>query len=147
MMLSNVDACVFGIANLFNLLTGGMFLLRAVGRAKVGQILGWAAVGLGLPLASAAWLNFQTGRAWAYWALPLIVVLYCLLEFVLDGVLKSNFRRTRLLGPYLGVYYLGLMALIGYAFLVGKVFGFVTLGTYFMNLAATLVSYQRVGHA
>jgi hypothetical protein len=38
------------------------------------------------------------------------------------------------------------MGMIGYAFIVGKPFGFVTLATYFANLAATFYSFVRVGH-
>jgi hypothetical protein len=38
------------------------------------------------------------------------------------------------------------MGMIGYAFLVGRVFGFITLVTYFMQLAATAYSYAKVGY-
>ena len=51
-----------------------------------------------------------------------------------------------MLGPYLALYYLGLLGMIGYAFGAGKLYGFITLATYFLNLAATGYSYSRVGH-
>ncbi len=54
--------------------------------------------------------------------------------------------QTAWLGPYLLSYYLALFAMIGYAFLAGKPYGFVTLITYFINLAATFYSYALVGH-
>ena len=71
-----------------------------------------------------------------------------MVELLLDYVLEIDFRRThtRLLGPYLALFYLGQMGLIGYAFVVQPVYGFVTLATYFLNLLATWYSYSRVGH-
>jgi hypothetical protein len=45
--------------------------------------------------------------------------------------------------PYISMYYLGLMAMIGYAFLVGRIWGFVTLATYFVNLWATWYAHTR----
>ena len=76
-----------------------------------------------------------------------MMVLFLVVEFVLDYWLKFNFRHTAWLGPYFLVYYLALFALIGYAFLTGKSYGFITLMTYFINVAATFFSYARVGHA
>jgi hypothetical protein len=134
------------VANLINLLLALMFLFRAQRRPGLGGFFGWVAVALSIPLAGAAAFNGLNQREWWAVALPLPMILYAIAEFILDGVLKSNFRQTALLGPYLGLYYLGLMMLIGYAFLAGRPYGFVTLITYFINLAATAYSYNRVGH-
>jgi hypothetical protein len=35
--------------------------------------------------------------------------------------------------------------MIGYTFAIGRLFGFIILVTYFINLAATAFSYVRVG--
>jgi hypothetical protein len=141
-----VDLAVVIIGNLMNLLLALMFLCRAWHKPEAGQMAGWAAVGLAIPLAVAVVMNFLSHRGWPYWLLPLFMIAYCLLELLFDGILKIDFRHNRLLGPYLAAYYLGLMAMIGYAFLVGKPYGFITLVTYFINLAATAYSYARVGH-
>ncbi len=141
-----IDIAVVVIANLINLLLALMFLFRAHRRPGPGGLFGWIAVALALPLAGAAALNGLNQREWWAVALLLPMILYAIAEFILDYVLKSNFRQTAWLGPYLGLYYLGLMMLIGYAFLVGRPYGFITLIAYFINLAATLYSYSRVGH-
>ncbi len=141
-----IDISVFVIANLTNLLLALMFLFRGRGRAKTGSWFGWAAVILGIPLLAAAILNASAGRPWWSYVLPGLLILYDLVEFILDYLLKFDFRRSRWLGPYLGLYYLALMGMIGYAFAVGKPFGFVTLLTYFINLAATAWSFARVQH-
>jgi hypothetical protein len=141
-----LDLAVVAIANTANVLLACMFLARAAGRAGTGHILGTGVVAMGVPLCAAVALNIVGGRG--IWAalLPAPFIAYCALEFVLDYVLKSDFRRTRMLGPYLLLYYAGLMGMIGYAFLVDKVAGFVTLATYFANLGATFYSFARVGH-
>jgi hypothetical protein len=120
-----------------------MFLARAGGHPRAW---GSGAVVLAVPLAGTVVLNALGQREWWTIVLPGVMILYCAVEIVLDYLLKSDFRHTRLLGPYLGLYYAGLMALIGYAFLVDRLAGFITLATYFANLAATLYAYSRVGH-
>ena len=140
------DLGVVIAANLMNLLLAAMFWLRARRRPKTGQAAGWAAVAMAVPLGAAALYNLLAGRAWPFGALPLVAVAYCAVELLFDAVLKLDFRRSRLLGPYLALYYLGLMAMIGYAFLVGKPYGAVTLVTYFINLGMTAYAFARVGH-
>jgi hypothetical protein len=141
-----LDLAVVIIANLVNLVLCLIFLNRVFGRAAWEQGLGYASVVMALPLAVIAAANLLGGRSWAYGLLPLVMVAYLALEYVLDYLLKVNFRQTRLLGPYLLLYYLGLFALIGYAFLAGRLYGFVTLLTYFLNLGATFYSYRKVGY-
>jgi len=141
-----VDLTVVVVANLMNVLLTAMFLARALSSPHLARAVGTAVVLLALPLAVATALNLREGRgAWLV-ALPALVILYCAVEFVLDYVLRVDFRNTALLGPYLGLYYLSLMGMIGYAFLVGRPYGFATLVTYFANLAATFYSFARVGH-
>jgi len=141
-----MDLSIFAIANLTNLLLATMFLFRARGRSQVGSAFGWGAVVLGIPLLAAGVLNALGARPWWTVVLPGLLVLYDAVEFVLDYILKFDFRQSRWLGPYLGLYYLALLGMIGYTFAVGKPYGFVTLVTYFINLAATAWSYARVQH-
>jgi len=141
-----IDLSVIGLANLTNLLLALMFLLRGRGRVKTGNAFGWIAVLLGVPLLAALGMNAWAGRPWWTTILPGLLVLYNLAEFVLDFLLHFDFRHSRWLGPYLGLYYLALMGMIGYSFAVWKPCGFITLFTYFINLAATAYSFQRIGH-
>jgi hypothetical protein len=140
------DLAVVIMANLANLLLVGMFLARAFGEPRLSRDLGTAVVVMAIPMAIAAVGNIMEGRDLWLVILPALVVLYCAVEFVLDYILKLDFRQTSLLWPYLGLYYLSLMGMIGYAFIISKPLGFVTLATYFVNLAATFYSFARVGH-
>ena len=141
-----VDLVVVIIANLTNLLLAVMFLFRARGRSRLGNGFGWGAVLLGIPLLAAIVLSALSGRPWWTLVLPGLLVLYDLVEFGLDHVFKFDFRQSRWLGPYLALYYLALMGMIGYSFAVARTFGFITLATYFINLAATAYSFSRVRH-
>jgi len=141
-----IDLVVVIIANLTNLLLAVMFLYRARGRPRIGNGFGWGAVLLGIPLLVVIVLNVLSGRPWWTVVLPGLLVLYDLVEFGLDHVFKFDFRQSRWLGPYLGLYYLALMGMIGYSFASGKLYGFITLATYFINLAATAFSFNRMKH-
>jgi hypothetical protein len=141
-----IDLALFLIANLVNLLLAAMFLARIRGLRRLAQALGWLAVALGLPVAVIAVLNLLGGRAWWTVVLPALYVVYALLHLTLDGILKVDFRHSRLLGPYLLVFYLGLLGLVGYSFGIGALYGFVTLGTYLVCLVTTWIAYARVGH-
>lgn len=141
-----LDLAVVVIANLLNLILSLIFLNRVFGHAAWEHWLGYGTLIMALPLTAIALLNVAGRRGWAFWVLPLIMVMYLALEFIFDYWLKFNFRQTAWLGPYLLVYYLALFAMIGYAFLVNKFYGFLTLITYFINLAATFHSYTQVRH-
>ena len=141
-----IDIGIFIIANLFNLLLIGIFLSRPISMAKVERVCGLISVSMILPLAAAVILNLTGKREWWTVVLPSVLILFLAVELVFDYILKWNFRKTRWLWPYLLLFYAALMAMIGYSFLIGKTFGFVTLGTYFLNLLATWYSYAKVGH-
>ena len=141
-----LDLAVVIIANWLNLVLSLIFLNRVFGRAKWEPGLGYGTIVMAVPLAAVAIANLVNQRGWAFGLLPLVMVVYLALEFVLDYVLKVNFRQTRWLGPYLLVFYLALFMLIGYAFMVGRLYGMLTLVTYFIQLFATAYSYRHVGH-
>jgi hypothetical protein len=143
----SVDIGVVTIANLANLLMIGIFLSRVWDQQRLEHnLFGVLFLLLALPLIAALVFNVAAKREWWTVVLPALLLTFQIAELLLDYILKIDFRRTRLLGPYLGLYYLALMGMIGYSFGVGKPYGFVTLGTYFLNLLATWYSYSRVGH-
>jgi len=150
-MLSNinyrtVDLIVFLCANLFNLFITGIMLSRPFGLVKLEIILGIINILLIIPLSLAVVLNILGAREWWTYVLPLILIMFLIVEMLLDYVLQIPFRETRLLWPYLALFYLSAWMMIGYSFLVSKSYGFITLVTYFICLAATAYSYSQVGH-
>jgi hypothetical protein len=149
-VLSNtriVDTILFLAVNLYNLLLIGIFLSRPLGLPRLERILGLASFALALPLAVAAVGNALAGRQWWTVVLPALLVAFLILELILDYLIEYDFRRTWVLGPYLLIFYASLMGMIGYNFLVSMSFGYITLATYFLSLAATWYSYRQVGHS
>jgi hypothetical protein len=141
-----VDIGLFVIANFINLAVALLLIARARGMVKFERDLGYAVVAMILPVTLAIGFNIAAARELWTIICPSLLLLFLLVELLFDYILKLEFRYTRLLGPYLLTYYVGLMAMIGYSFGIGELFGFVTLATYFINLAATGYSYSRVKH-
>jgi hypothetical protein len=128
-----------------NLIMVAIFLSRVAGVPRSGFIaLIWVA--FIIVLAAIVYRNARDRREWWSVVLPLLLVAFLILELVLDYILQIDFRNTRLLGPYLLLYYLALLAMIGYTFKIGRRYGFITLATYFLNQIATFYSYSQVGH-
>jgi CubicO group peptidase (beta-lactamase class C family) len=138
-----MDLVVVVAANLFNLLMTSIFFTRPKGWRRFERVVGLFMVALVLPLGAAVILNLLAKREWWFVVLPLPLILHFVVELLLDYILKLDFRKTRLLGPYLALFYLGQMGLIGYAFVVQTAYGFVTLATYFLCLGATLYAHSK----
>lgn len=137
------DFLLFLIANAVNLLVTGVFLARARGFERTEYILGLAVVALALPVITIVVLNIMHQRDWWMIVLPLPLILYCLVELLLDYILKLDFRNTGLVWLYITIFYLGLWGMIGYAFLIDRIYGFITLVTYFISLLATWYGHTR----
>ena len=138
-----LDLAVVVIVNLFNLMVVGLMLARV---AQIDYDLGVPLILMAVLLIAASQINLIGKREKWFTILPLIFGVYLLTEWLLDYVFKIEFRSTWLLGPYLLLFYAGQMGMIGYAFLVKKSYGALTLVTYFLSLAATAYSYVNVGH-
>lgn len=139
----NLDLSVVVVANLFNLMVVGLMLARV---AHIDYDLGIPLIVMAVLLITASIFNISWKREKWFYILPLILAASLLFEWCLDYLFKIEFRSTWLLGPYLLLFYVGQMGMIGYSFLVKKGYGIVTLATYFLSLAATAYSYVNVGH-
>ena len=143
-MLIDISVVVF--ANFFNLAIAVIMLSRVKQWGRLEYVLGLlTSLGV-IPVGWALFSNMHAGRSSWMVILPGVVMLFLVIEFLLDYVLKSDFRHTRWVGAYLLVFYLAQWAMIGYGFLADSTYGFVTLITYFISLAATGYSYKKVGH-
>jgi len=138
-----IDITLFAIANLVNLLVTGVFLARSVGLAHVEYALGIVMVAMIIPVGGAVILNIVGKREWWTIVLPLLLILFFVVELAFDYIFKLDFRNTALRWPYITIFYLGLIGMIGYSFSIGKPYGFVTLASYFLSLFATWYAYFR----
>ena len=143
------DLGVFAVANVINILLTVIFIIRTRAGTRdtqTEQVLGLFIVAMAIPLALAIAANIINKRGTWYWILPAITITFLVIEFILDYLQKGDFRNSSLLAPYLILFYLSQFAMVGYSFFVGRVYGYITLVTYFINLAATFISYARIKH-
>jgi len=140
-----IDLGVVVCVNLFNLLLVVLFWGRLTNRPKIERIAGISTLILGIPLTLFAIANLLQHRQWWTVALPLLLVLFILIELLFDYILKIEFRQTWQAGPYLLIYYLGSMVMVGYAFMVKVPYGVITLITYFMQVSLGVYSRYKTG--
>ena len=140
-----IDLTAISVTNIFNIIMVVVFILRPLQTGHLqGVVIVW--VTFIIALAVVIFRNIQAKRGRWYIVLPLLMWTFLIIEVVLDYVLKSDFRNTSLIGPYLFLYYISILGMIGYSFLVEKKYGFITLVTYFLSQFAALYSYMKVGH-
>jgi uncharacterized membrane protein HdeD (DUF308 family) len=107
----------------------------------VESFLGIAAMTMGFCLGYIAFINRRNKRdKWeTYLLIP--ILLFFIVELILDYILDFDFRSTALAGPYVLFYYVGLWGLIGYAFRYDRRWGFLTLATYFLNMSLSVLQH------
>lgn len=128
-----------------NLLIAAMFIARVIAPDRA-RTFGFVGTAMGVPLAAAAILALvRGGDTWDV-VLPVVFVVFAVVEVLVDAVLEVEVRTTRWLWPFLILFYLAEWAVIGAAFRVGAGAGFAVLVSYFVCLAATAWSYRKVGH-
>lgn len=115
----SVDLAVVAVANLMNLIMVAVFALRTM-RVEHPQVVGLVWVGLILVLTAVAGINVRASREWWAIALSLLLVVFLIVEVVLDYITEFESRSTILLGPYLVLYYLSALGMIGYSFATEK---------------------------
>lgn len=143
---ASIDQAMIVVGNVFNLLVVAVFLTRAAGFRRTEWVLGLMVVVLALPAGAAAIANIVERREWWTIAFPLFLFCYCVLELVVDYILRRNVRTTWFVSVYLVVFYVAAIAMVGYSFGVHKQAGFLTLSTYLLGLAAAWYSYFKVRH-
>jgi len=146
-MTSNrlIDLTVIAIVNLFNIIMVVVFILRTMQTAHL-QLVGFIWVIFIIALAITVFLNIKAKSGRWLVVLPLLFEIFLIVEVMLDYVTKIDFRNTSAIVPYLILYYVSILGMIGYSFLVEKRYGFITLVTYFFSQFAALYSYLMVGH-
>lgn len=140
-----IDLCIISLVNLMNLIMVGVFIARILDIGRL-RIVGFVWVIFAVILGFVIVYNIRAKRRRSLIIIPILLFLFLIIEIVLDYVLVSDFRSTTLIGPYLLLYYVSILGMIGYSFLVKKAYGFFTLTTYFLSQIAAIVSYTQVGH-
>jgi len=141
----SVDLYIIAVANLFNLIMVVIFYLRTR-FVNHPLVFGYVWAGFIIFIVSATIINIKSKRSWWTITLPLIFSVFLVVELILDYILQYDFRSTSLLAPYLLLYYVSILGMIGYSFLTEKKYGAITLATYFLSQIAAIYSYFKIGH-
>ena len=134
-----IDKIMFITANFVNLAIAILFIFRLYGYSRAEHLIGILVISMIIPITLGVVNNIQRKRGLWNIVLPMFLIIFLIVELLLDYILKVNFRNTMLLWPYILIYYIGLNGMIGYNFITKKKYGFITLITYFFNLLVTML--------
>ena len=136
-----IDLSVVIIANLINIVMTFLFATRISGLPQMQYGLGIVVLFLDFTLGYFAFLNKKKGRGKWLTFLLMPIFIFSVVDMFLDYVLVLDFRSTVWVAPFVLLYYIGLWGLIGYSFMFGKKWGFLTLATYFANMVMSILPY------
>ena len=136
-----IDLTVVYLASLINILMAFLFLARISNLTEVENTLGIAIIAMGFALGYIAYLNIKNCREKWEICLLIPIFLFMIVELILDYILVMDFRSSIIVGSYIMLYYIGAWGLIGYSFRFEKKWGFITLGTYFLNMILSIHPY------
>ena len=140
-----VDWTVLLAANAFNLLVTGVFCCRKLGYRRAEYLQGILCLLLFFPVLWAIRTNWRLGRpAWSV-GLPLMLLVFLVVGFVLDYHLALDFRHSRWLWPHFLAFFAAQWSLIGYAFIVSRKWGCLTLATYLACLGSSWWAHSGRG--
>jgi hypothetical protein len=110
----------------FNLLIAAIFIAQKLGREKLVKAFGIVWLWLIVPLALVFVAYWQTGREMRIMLYFELVLLYMLVEFLLDYIFKIDFRAKAVTHvPYILLEYVALFSLIAIAFDIDPGWGWV----------------------
>jgi hypothetical protein len=134
---------VFLLAALaFNLLIAGIFIADKLDRQKLIRAFGLIWLCLALPFGGVLLGYWTSGREW--WVLVClgVVLLYMAVEWLLDYALKIPFRqKLHLHVPYIILEYIALFSLIGIAFSVDRLWGWIISIAFWIVMASLIYLY------
>jgi hypothetical protein len=126
----------------FNLLIAGIFVAQKKVRHKMTRTLGILWLGLAIPLSIVFVRYLVIGRETWITIYFVCILLYMLVELLLDYVFKVDFRRRNVTHiPYIVLEYIALFGLIGISFAIDRVWGVVVSVTFWMLLACLVYLY------
>jgi hypothetical protein len=126
----------------FNLLIVGVLVAQKKGRAKQVKAFGALWLLLALPLAVVFFHYLAEGQSQRIMLSLGLVFLYMLVEFLLDYVLKIDFRQKWIThAPYIVLEYIALYCLIYIAFQIDRTWGYLVSISFWLLLASLIYLY------
>jgi hypothetical protein len=126
----------------FNLLIAGIFVAQRHGRDALTRALGIAWLCLAFPLSVVFVRYLVAGRE--TWILIYFstILLYMLVELLLDYVFKVEFRQRKVTHiPYIVLEYIALFGLIGISFAIDRTWGYLVSISFWILLGCMIYLY------
>ena len=142
MGLSIFDWIFFFSATLFNLLIAGIFIMQKHQKEHLTRVLGKLWLSLAFPLLVAFIGSLTAGKP--PWVLVCfgLVFLYMLVEWLLDTILKIEFRTRWIThAPYLVLEYAALFSLIAIAIHIHPTLGWIVSATFWILMGCLIYLY------
>jgi hypothetical protein len=125
-----------------NLLITTLLWARVLGRRRLEYGLGLVLIASAVPLAYLLIVTLQTGSSTIYIVWVGLMILFLLIELLLDYILKINFRRTQwMVIPYVMLFFGATGGMIGVASRAGQLWSALA-GVTWIFMAGTAF-YQR----
>ena len=132
------------IANVNNILLIGIFLARVYKYPKIEYWLGIIFILSIIPLTLMFLKSFAFNREGLYYMQLILMMSFIVLELILDYLLKIDFRQNRaVLIPYVTLFYASSGGMIGVASHSGKQWITITVMTFLLMTAASLVMHFK----
>ena len=129
-------------AVIFNLLIAALFIAQKQGRDKLVRQLGVTWLLLFFPLTIVYiryWMLAKPAWVMIYFS---FILFYMLVEWLLDYVFKYDFRSRKITHiPYIILEYIALFGLIGIAFEIDKIWGFIVTACFWILLGSLVYLY------
>lgn len=134
------------LANINNILLTGIFIARLYKQPKIEYWLGVIFIVSIIPLLLMLLRSFEIERSFLYHVQLILIILFILIEFFLDYILKIEFRHNILhLIPYLTLFYASFGGMIGVAGHSGKIWLAITVSTFLIMTTVSLIVHFRTG--
>ena len=132
------------IANVNNILLIGIFLARIYKYSKIENWLGIIFILSIIPLTLMLLESFAFSREGLYYVQLILMMSFIVLELILDYLLKIDFRQNRsVLIPYVTLFYASFGGMIGIASHSGKQWTIITVITFLLMAAASLIMHFK----
>ena len=132
-----IDLTFVLCAVLFNLLIIGVYITSKQERVKLRTVFGKITIGLGIPLSVVFTSYILSGKPVRTLVYLGIILLYLLVELILDFILKIEFREKPILHiPYILLFYAACVGFIAISFAIDTGWGYAVSVTFWGVLAS-----------
>jgi hypothetical protein len=127
---------------LFNALVSAVYVLSKLNQMTLVQQIGVPIIALIIPFSYTLYTFLKRNESKKVMVSNSLIIIYLLLELILDYVLRIPFRENLLLHvPYILLFYAAEFSILGVSFRLNRRLGLVVLASFLMLLGCLVFSY------